>query len=248
MNIVLCALSRSGRHGLNNWLFAHLQHAKPNASLHNQFDMHSMSSTLVEEGSYNLFSLENDRGSRGERVNSFPKLLKPTNPINSIQSKNFLLIRDHYNWLASLGTVRGLPWHIESSSHLWPEHRKGTRIEAMLQLWKEQAEYALSGRKEFTILKYNKWFSSIRYRKSIIKSLGLTFSDENIDHVEDRGGGSSFDACNFSTRAQKMKVLARYKTPVRGEKAIDKPEYRKLICNKRLVELSRELFNFKCPI
>jgi hypothetical protein len=58
---------------------------------------------------------------------------------------------------------------------------------------------------------FDQWFSSIKVRKRLAKSLNLNFTDAGLNEVRKFGGGSSFDSDSFNGKAQEMKVLERFK-------------------------------------
>lgn len=115
---------------------------------------------------------------------------------NSTENYSVIIIRDPYNTFAS--------W-LQKNWQLTTE---------IIQLWKDYAyEYLgktnyLKGKKIF--VSFNQWFLDSNYRKKIAESLGLDFSDKNLNYVSFHGGGSSFDEQSLNRQAQEMNVLNRF--------------------------------------
>jgi len=101
-----------------------------------------------------------------------------------------------------------------------------------------KTQYELEALEATNILKnkvivfYDKWFVNIEYRKQISKKLGLVFTDNKLNFIW--SVGSSFNPSfnkrmdYLQGRAQKMKVLDRYKVL---EEVFD--------CNKDMLTISR---------
>lgn len=106
--------------------------------------------------------------------------------------------------------------------------------------WKEYArEYIgitnnIKGKR--TLVNYNLWVSSKKYRKEISKEIGLKFSDSGINSVPKNGYGSSFDGVAFNGAANKMDVLARWKMAKENE------ILRSIFSDKELLELSGQIY------
>ncbi|MGC1248712.1 MAG: hypothetical protein WA865_21070, partial [Spirulinaceae cyanobacterium] len=96
--------------------------------------------------------------------------------------------------------------------NMWVGNMPGKKLHDP-QLWKIYAQEFV-GETNFlpnkVCINYNKWFSSQDYRKEITDKLGVGFSDQGLNTVSNRGGGSNFDGTKFDGQAQKMNVLGRW--------------------------------------
>jgi len=110
-----------------------------------------------------------------------------------------------------------------------------------INMWKEYAqEYIEGGKtlpKENTIfVSFNKWFKDKKYRKDLAEKIELEFTDAGLNKVVKNYRGSSFDGTMYNGKAQKMKVLERWKHYQNDSK------YRKIFEDKELVEMSERIF------
>ena len=85
-------------------------------------------------------------------------------------------------------------------------------------------------------INFNAWFVSQDYRKNLSKSLGLKFNDKGLNIVPETGEGSSFDHRKFDGKAQKMKILDRWKV------LKDKSGFRSLFRDPEIWKLSEKIF------
>tara|TARA_R110000824_G_scaffold7349_4_gene33070 strand:+ start:1195 stop:1872 length:678 start_codon:yes stop_codon:yes gene_type:complete len=119
--------------------------------------------------------------------------------------KDIFILRDPYNLFSSRAK------HYDSGE----AHRsdlcvhKRAELDKLVVLWKDMAIRILDPRDGETGIFYDRWFSSIDYRRTLCESLGVKFNDKGKDLISGWGGGSSFD--RSSTPASKMKVLERKK-------------------------------------
>lgn len=141
------------------------------------------------------------------------RLLLPEDAIGDSRVRfNCVLLRDHYNWLAS----RIKNYENEASPYGY------NRVKKDLELWKQYArEYLgetayLNDAKKVTI-SYNEWFLSDAYRRSLASALSRQFTDRGLEIVPVIGRGSSFDKREFNNQAQRMKVLERWKSMASNE-------------------------------
>lgn len=58
---------------------------------------------------------------------------------------------------------------------------------------------------------FDRWFVDESYRRELAASLGLDFSDRNLNKLDPRWGRSTYDGLDFQGRAQEMKVLDRWR-------------------------------------
>jgi len=82
----------------------------------------------------------------------------------------------------------------------------------VVEHWKEYARVAVKPPNEqFIGLNYNRWFTSVDYRRSLAGQLEVPFSDAGLNDMLLYGKGSSFDQCAFAGNAQAMRVLERWR-------------------------------------
>ena len=86
-------------------------------------------------------------------------------------------------------------------------------------------------------INYNRWFAEKTYRMEICDKLDMKHTDEGLDYVSLRGGGSSFDGRKYRKKGTKMDVLNRWKHFVNDEK------FNKLLTDE-IKEYSKRYFNF----
>jgi hypothetical protein len=148
-------------------------------------------------------------------------------PINIGKHKKIIVLRDHYNTIASY--IRN--WSI----------KRLLKCE-VIKRWKEYAKKILEIQnncdnvsEDYDYILYNKWLKDINYRKGICKKYNLNFTDNHFSTVPRHGNGSSFS--KFSL-CKKDEYLTRYKNYSKNE------EYLKLVKDPELVELTKLLFNF----
>lgn len=114
-------------------------------------------------------------------------------------------------------------------------------MEKAVGCWKEHAVLCLRPADWNTPVIYNTWFTEPEYRRALASGLGLRFTDKGLNTVNSTYY-SSFDGYNYQGRAQEMKVLERYKA------FKDDEEYRELIRDPELFELTAELLGADCAI
>jgi len=142
---------------------------------------------------------------------------------------DILILRDIFNWAASLMIYRGKNplsdyvskfnppdkdrW-IKEASIVWG---KGyNKVWRYIDQWKIYAKEYLGLTNYLqntkTCISFNRWTTDENYRIAIANRLGLEYSDIALNVVAAVGGeGSSFDDLNYDGKAQKMKVLDRWK-------------------------------------
>jgi hypothetical protein len=144
----------------------------------------------------------------------------------SRQRREILILRDPYNWLASV---------LKVSTQYIPER---------LARWKRQAEVFLhpgsfKSAPNLVTVNFNRWFAEADYRCWLSANLGLSFTDRGFHSVPPFGGGSSFDGQNYDGNAGKMRVCDRWR------EFAEHPEYRDVFARDAdLDALSREIFAF----
>jgi len=141
---------------------------------------------------------------------------------------NILILRDIYNWTASLllkggkGQSRRLSLYPKfniSKSEKWFEDasiipgRNYRTVCRTIKFWPHYAREFL-GETDFLkekkiCISFNHWFNDMVYRVKISKLLNLEYSDLTLDYG---GSPSSFDRKKYSRgRAREMKILERWK-------------------------------------
>lgn len=141
----------------------------------------------------------------------------------SQQKFDILILRDPFNLFASL-IHRGENLDDPSSViNRWLEHAR-----EFLGL----SNYL----KRRIAINYNAWFTNQDYRQEIATLLKLPFTDSGISDVVSVGRGSSFDGTTYNGEAEKMPVLARYKS------YLDHPVMLKVTANEELKDLSSKIF------
>ncbi|WP_148306638.1 hypothetical protein [Gemmatirosa kalamazoonensis] len=75
-------------------------------------------------------------------------------------------------------------------------------LPTIVAYWKELARAAIAveerGDEDTVVVLYNRWFADRKYRQTLSRRLGGTFSDASLRHVSEIGGGSSFDKTAMS--------------------------------------------------
>jgi hypothetical protein len=141
-----------------------------------------------------------------------------------------VVIRKPYNQYASI-----LHWH---------KCRQLKSVNRFLSCWKNFAKEVIVYTDKLPspkiFVKYDEWFSSESYRKSISEALDLDFSDKRLNVVMKIGVGrkygSSFDDMKKQKEAQSMNVLHRWK------QYKDNSQFKKVMQDEELRELSKKIF------
>jgi len=123
----------------------------------------------------------------------------PLNILPNIQSTDFLIVRDPYNWLASIfahGTIaKSLGYSLDLNDAL----------RLLIQAYIDNFSCNI------TIINFNKWFSDSTYRIQLAERLQLPIHHRGIEHIAEHGWGSSFEDLQLQNRASQMRVLERWK-------------------------------------
>ena len=113
-----------------------------------------------------------------------------------------LVLRDPWNWIASRMKTGG---------------SLVQGMEIIVKRYIQHCECALKSisytQNKLHIINYNDWFTDETYRASLANTLKLNKGATNngINILSVRGGGSSFDGTKFQNKAQQMDVLNRWK-------------------------------------
>ena len=84
---------------------------------------------------------------------------------------------------------------------------------------------------------FDKWFSSVEYRKELCCNLGLDHNDRFLNRMRS-WRKSSFDGGKYKKEAQKMKVLDRWKLYRKNKVYLD------ILRNDELIDLTERLFGY----
>lgn len=149
--------------------------------------------------------------------------------------KVILILRDPYNWLASSFKHHGN----KAPSTLFKEKKKKltSYLEQVLNI-NDHLKH------DVVAIDFNQWLVSTQYRRKIIEHLGLTFSklsEVSVEEVQPFGGGSSFDGQTVNPHILRKSVSERWRS-YKGN-----PEYRALLKDENLENLTLQFFKFKSP-
>lgn len=251
----ILAQKRSGHHAIVNWIVSqcsgnvcYLNYAQPGT---NPFSTASQNLRLEGLDNYNPLQIDYKKEAAGKLTKKdYLIYTYEENQLHAVLTETFeqkriamlgssdkaydiLVIRDPFNILASRLKLERL--------QLSRQRGMSNSLHDCKELWKSYAREYLGvtqHRKQTPVnILYNQWFKSPDYRKHVSQTLGLEFNDASLNTVRhEYGGGSSFDENRFHGRAQKMRVLERWKVFVKD------PEYRALVRDPELFELSIEIF------
>jgi hypothetical protein len=153
----------------------------------------------------------------------------------SVSRHDVLIVRDPFNLLASK-----LRWAYGRKQT--PSKPAVSGLSDAMELWKVYAREYLGESAHLRnriCISYNDWFASRDYRDETARRLGMVNQDVGVEEVAKWGPtvwGDSFDGLRYEGRAQKMKVLERWR-----EFEAD-PVYRRLVADDELHDLSRKIF------
>jgi len=148
-----------------------------------------------------------------------------------------LVLRDPFNLFAS---------RVAHELRYFDPMRRRTRKKLLgryKEMWISHAEEFLGETKflgkRAIYVSYNRWFSSLLYRRFIAARLGIDFenSEKCLNMVFNHSKGSSFDGRKYDGKAQEMKVLERWKILEHNK------FYRSIFLkDKKMFELSVKIF------
>ena len=246
VEIRVLGMRRSGNHPIINWLASHykgrvcfLNNCKPGLNPFSNFAGDSIK--FIKNYPINLDKEGKGKFSKKKCLihsyeDKFPKDVFNNKDFEKNHDKwlgkskkcyNVLILRDPFNLFASrLFFCLHNKKNIEKSRniHLWKEHAK--EYLGITNFIKENK----------IVINYNLWFLSKDYRKEIAKKFGLRLNDEKIFDVPAYGKGSSFEWRKFDRKANKMKVLERWKIMASNK------FYRPVLEDEELKKLSDNVF------
>ena len=149
-----------------------------------------------------------------------------------------LILRDPFNLFASrikAGLITGQHTH---------HGARPISLRTLRRIYKQHAK-AFLGEKDFLknklTINYNRWASSLDYRRKVAAELEIPFSDNGFEEVAGVAGGSSFDGIEHWGKASSMKLHSRWKNYSENERFWD-------LFDEELVELSRRIFGEIPPV
>lgn len=148
------------------------------------------------------------------------------------QRFDILILRDPFNLFAS---------RKKAGLFYAQEELKSKPVSPLtaIRIWKQHAREFIDAKKYLRhhriLINYNQWACDYTYRKELAAALGLDFTDTGFQDVSSCAGGSSFDGLKYNNRADKMKVLDRWKY------FVDDQDY-KNIFDDEMIHLSHEIF------
>lgn len=233
--IRVCALRRSGHHGIISWIAHHFSsqaHFLNNCPMYKDpwiahGSCHPLQHTvdaipLRDENKECLIIGFEEFDVR--KLQREPLFIPSGTAGTSSHVLNVLILRDPFNYYASRFKA-------------CPKAQWQVSLDDAREIWKGYA-YEFLGRTNFLypkiLINYNKWFSSVEYRRSISKEMGLSFTDAGLNYYG--MFGSSFDGTKMDGKTQEMDVLNRWKH------FVNHPRYRELVNDKELRDISDKLF------
>jgi hypothetical protein len=208
--MLLFSMQRAGQHALINWIVPQYDgkvvHTNcctidKETQLIKQIHNHKIKTFNQGLDTLNIFNFENYNLDHLENIN--------LNDIDIIKNANnvykIALIRDPYNWLASVIKQKERDYNPKSSFY-----------DYVITLYLKYIKLVEESN-DFYIISYNEWFKNESYRKQISNSLNLNFNDSGLLNVSSYGGGSSFDRKYYNGKAKQMNVLGRYQQLTKNE-------------------------------
>lgn len=203
--IEVYALRRSGCHAVLNWLFN--QFDDPVLFFNNAIPKQDPLIRMRSSGNLqNILELEpyyHNRLPRNEirtwDISTVSVLYEDYTDINSLttisdwinpdQTFRIMIFRDFQNWMAS--RIR------------WTLNRKmKIDYEDFIRRWKIHAYHFLHNPCLIKIY-YNSWKNNFEYRKSTLDSISIPLKNDDISHIPNFGGGSSFTPVSYGARRAK---------------------------------------------
>jgi hypothetical protein len=208
-------MQRAGHHAVLNWLAGHYS----NCTLYNDFTCENRIEYMTGTGTGNCAFLTVE----DYTIANSQKIIDSHN--GTRKHIILLVLRDPYNLFASRLSARFTV-------------RSGAVSNDAITLWKDHARAFLH--QTFVPISFNEWFINQDYRKSIADFFGYDYNESKLKEVPEFGYGSSFDSCDLNGKADKMKVLERWKTCLNDSK------YLEAIQDTDLTTLSTKIFGPIC--
>lgn len=182
---------------------------------------------IPETGTLQLISYELNPGIENQSYSKYINILEDPSKITidtgreNVEKYGIMILRDPFNWAASLGQ----------------DKNRAKNIDNFINLWIEVAEkfFINTPNENYFPLKYNQFIKDKEYRRQLSEFLNEDFLDRSIHRVSSKG--SSFNGNKYDGKAQHMDVENRWR---------NMPEWilYKVASNKKICELSEEIFDF----
>lgn len=130
-------------------------------------------------------------------------------------NESLVIVRDPANLFASR-----IEWEKGVKTPLAEDHQAVIH-DMELSVWR--AQYELAKSQSAGMISFNRWVEDVDYRRELVESRGIAFTDARRDAVSASGGGSSFDALQFDGRARDMAVNDRWR------RYVEHSEWRRLM-------------------
>jgi len=228
---ILLATSRSGHHAVAQWMCSHFPGVINIVNDCRDGLKRGSLDGRPEEFSSEEYHFRNDgpwKGTLYTFERAMPDELAPAyGLLKDRDVTTAIVVRDHYNWVASLMNI-GVPVTED-------------RISCWKALMKEVSKpVGQSSLPELVGINFNLWFENGYWRDCLLRRLHLSYCEhsEQINHVSEFGGGSSFDGFEKQDNAQNMKVLDRWR------KFAESSEYLDVVTRPDLVKLTDAYFGF----
>jgi hypothetical protein len=199
------ALRRSGCHAILNWIFNQLDqpvlffnnalpHQDPLWRMRSSGDLQNIvdcepyyheripRTKIIDRDEKYISTLYEDFTELSDGVVANVGWIRPE------RVERIMIFRDFHNWMAS--RVR------------WTLHRKMKMDEPLfIWRWKMYAHHFLYT-DDLVKIYHGLWMTNPSYRKSILDELGLNLVNDDISHVPNFGGGSSFSPVSYGAKAR----------------------------------------------
>lgn len=207
--ILVFGIKRNGNHAIIGYLLGHFLEyynlsQKPKEEALTYFLEHSI---YINDWQYNP----------PEQLPDYQLISFEDKGLDFVAGDKVVILRDPYNWVASVVHHPGSHYLLKELSVLWPKYAKAAT------------------QKDVIFCNYNSWNIDKDYRADFSRRVGLEPTDVWYNAVLNFGGGSSFDGLNYDMKPERMATQDRWKTLTEQEKQHITPEMK---------ELSRELFRF----
>ena len=177
--IHVAGMQRVGNHIINHWL---LSNSGVSTAYFNNATLYPAVSDSVR-----IFNCDHTYPKELERVICTYENLSAS----KLRGLDFYyIIRDPYNWLASLMKYSRF---------------NERNLESFIETYIQNAETC----QKFIV--YNQWVSNSDYRNKLASDLGFVNKDLGVNHVPEYGTGSTFDGREYEGRGSQMSVLERWK-------------------------------------
>jgi hypothetical protein len=148
------------------------------------------------------------------------------------RSSIYVVVRDHYNWIASSFKVGG---YARDKMNTNFKDQRGSLKESRKAMWIKQMESCLSD-DMFGNINYNSWVLDKTYRDNLCDDIGIDKGDNGLLDMSTYCNGSSFDKGND---VKGMDLMNRWKVFDNDK------EYTDIVKEGKMVKLTKSFFNYK---